>query len=56
MDKPIYNEETKECVTEDECGCYIEGGIHIPPWQEVPTEENCTIWYIKITCSNSGNN
>ncbi|XP_031969068.1 mucin-2 [Corvus moneduloides] len=43
MDKPIYNEETKECVTEDECGCYIEGGIHIPPGQEVPTKENCTI-------------
>uniref|UniRef100_A0A8U7M631 Mucin 2, oligomeric mucus/gel-forming n=1 Tax=Corvus moneduloides TaxID=1196302 RepID=A0A8U7M631_CORMO len=40
MDKPIYNEETKECVTEDECGCYIEGGIHIPPGQEVPTKEN----------------
>uniref|UniRef100_A0A8C0ZBD8 Mucin 2, oligomeric mucus/gel-forming n=1 Tax=Cyanistes caeruleus TaxID=156563 RepID=A0A8C0ZBD8_CYACU len=55
-DKPIYNEETKECVTEDQCGCYLEDGTHIQPGQEVPTEENCTIWYIKITCSNSGNN
>uniref|UniRef100_A0A8C0UEY0 Mucin 2, oligomeric mucus/gel-forming n=1 Tax=Cyanistes caeruleus TaxID=156563 RepID=A0A8C0UEY0_CYACU len=39
-DKPIYNEETKECVTEDQCGCYLEDGTHIQPGQEVPTEEN----------------
>uniref|UniRef100_A0A8C5TPN8 Mucin 2, oligomeric mucus/gel-forming n=1 Tax=Malurus cyaneus samueli TaxID=2593467 RepID=A0A8C5TPN8_9PASS len=39
-DKPIYNEETKECVTEDKCWCYIEGGIHVPPGQEIPTKEN----------------
>ncbi|XP_016153941.1 PREDICTED: mucin-2 isoform X2 [Ficedula albicollis] len=42
-DKPIYNEETKECVTEDKCGCYLEDGTHVPPGQEVVTEDNCTI-------------
>ncbi|XP_068049995.1 mucin-2 [Anomalospiza imberbis] len=42
-DKPIYNEETKQCVTEDQCGCYLEDGTHVPPGQEVPTKENCTI-------------
>ncbi|CAN8214796.1 unnamed protein product [Coccothraustes coccothraustes] len=42
-DKPIYNEETKQCVTEDQCGCFLEDGTHVPPGQEVPTEENCTI-------------
>nr|XP_021410840.1 mucin-2 [Lonchura striata domestica] len=41
-DKPIYNEETKQCVTEDQCGCYLEDGTHVPLWQEVPSE-NCTI-------------
>lgn len=54
--KPIYNEETKECVTEDKCGCYLEDGTYVPPWHEVPTKENCTTWYIKITSSNSENN
>ncbi|KAM7019734.1 mucin-2 [Passerculus sandwichensis] len=49
-DKPIYNEDTKQCVTEDQCGCYLEDGTYVPPWQEIPTEENCTTWYIKITC------
>ncbi|XP_071282083.1 mucin-2 [Agelaius tricolor] len=42
-DKPIYNEETKQCVTEDQCGCYLEDGTHVTPGQEVPTEDNCTI-------------
>ncbi|XP_064570974.1 mucin-2 [Zonotrichia leucophrys gambelii] len=41
-DKPIYNEDTKQCVTGDQCGCYLEDGTYVPPWQEVPTEENCT--------------
>ncbi|XP_041337051.1 mucin-2 [Pyrgilauda ruficollis] len=41
-DKPIYNEETKQCVTEDQCGCYLEDGTHVLPGQEV-TKENCTI-------------
>ncbi|XP_050830873.1 mucin-2 [Serinus canaria] len=42
-DKPIYNEETKQCVTEDQCGCYLEDGTHVPPGEEVLTKENCTI-------------
>ncbi|XP_059330863.1 mucin-2 [Ammospiza nelsoni] len=41
-DKPIYNEDTKQCVTGDQCGCYLEDGTYVPPWQEIPTEENCT--------------
>ncbi|XP_030911677.1 mucin-2 [Geospiza fortis] len=41
-DKPIYNEETKQCVTGDQCGCYLEDGTYIPPWQQVPTDKNCT--------------
>ncbi|XP_039584367.1 mucin-2 isoform X2 [Passer montanus] len=49
-DKPIYNEETKQCVTEDQCGCYLEDGTHILPDQEVPTKENCTI----CVCDPSG--
>ncbi|KAM9605089.1 mucin-2 isoform 4-T4 [Morphnus guianensis] len=48
-DKPIYNEETKECVPEDQCWCYING-THVPPGSEIPTEENCT----KCVCGPSG--
>ncbi|XP_017664934.1 PREDICTED: mucin-2 [Lepidothrix coronata] len=48
-DKPIYNEETKECVPEDQCWCYIDG-IQVPPGHEIPTEENCTI----CVCGPSG--
>lgn len=56
-DKPVYNEETKECVPEDQCWCYING-THVPPGSEIPTEENCTKWYKKNEniCSNSGKN
>ncbi|XP_061236401.1 mucin-2 [Neopsephotus bourkii] len=48
-DKPVYNEETKECVTEDQCWCYING-THVPPGHEITTEENCT----KCVCGPSG--
>ncbi|XP_040985275.1 mucin-2 [Aquila chrysaetos chrysaetos] len=48
-DKPVYNEETKECVPEDQCWCYING-THVPPGSEIPTEENCT----KCICGPSG--
>ncbi|XP_049676669.1 mucin-2 isoform X14 [Accipiter gentilis] len=48
-DKPVYNEETKECVPEDQCWCYING-THVPPGSEIPTEENCT----KCVCGPSG--
>uniref|UniRef100_A0A672TM53 Mucin 2, oligomeric mucus/gel-forming n=1 Tax=Strigops habroptila TaxID=2489341 RepID=A0A672TM53_STRHB len=48
-DKPVYNEETKECVTEDQCWCYING-IHVPPGHEITTEEDCT----KCVCGPSG--
>uniref|UniRef100_A0A8C8ALX0 Mucin 2, oligomeric mucus/gel-forming n=1 Tax=Otus sunia TaxID=257818 RepID=A0A8C8ALX0_9STRI len=39
-DKPYYNEETKECVPEDLCWCYVNG-VHVPPGGEIPTEDNC---------------
>uniref|UniRef100_A0A8B9FLX0 Mucin 2, oligomeric mucus/gel-forming n=2 Tax=Amazona TaxID=12929 RepID=A0A8B9FLX0_9PSIT len=39
IDKPVYNEETKECVTADQCWCYING-THVPPGHEITTEEN----------------
>uniref|UniRef100_U3IKI8 Mucin 2, oligomeric mucus/gel-forming n=1 Tax=Anas platyrhynchos platyrhynchos TaxID=8840 RepID=U3IKI8_ANAPP len=40
---PIYNEETKECVTSDKCWCYVNGSP-VRPGEEIPTEENCTKW------------
>uniref|UniRef100_G1N9C5 Mucin 2, oligomeric mucus/gel-forming n=1 Tax=Meleagris gallopavo TaxID=9103 RepID=G1N9C5_MELGA len=39
-EKPIYNEETKECVAADECWCYHNGNPVIIGG-EIPTEENC---------------
>lgn len=57
-DKPVYNEDTKECVTADQCGCYVNG-TYVPVWNETVTEDNCTKWYIKkcrTFCSNSGRN
>ncbi|XP_009326862.1 PREDICTED: mucin-2 [Pygoscelis adeliae] len=50
-DKPVYNEETKECVPGDKCWCYINGVTPpIPPGSEIITEENCT----KCVCGPSG--
>ncbi|XP_035395118.1 mucin-2 [Cygnus atratus] len=46
---PIYNEETKECVTSDKCWCYVNGSP-VRPGEEIPTEENCT----KCVCGPSG--
>ncbi|EOB05015.1 Mucin-2, partial [Anas platyrhynchos] len=40
---PIYNEETKECVTSDKCWCYVNGSP-VRPGEEILTEENCTKW------------
>ncbi|XP_052548647.1 mucin-2 isoform X11 [Tympanuchus pallidicinctus] len=48
-EKPIYNEETKECVAADECWCYHNGNPVIIGG-EIPTEENCT----KCICRPSG--
>ncbi|OXB72765.1 UNVERIFIED_CONTAM: hypothetical protein H355_006208, partial [Colinus virginianus] len=48
-EKPIYNEETNECVAEDECWCYHNGNPVIIGG-EIPTEENCT----KCVCRPSG--
>uniref|UniRef100_A0A7M4G1Y3 VWFD domain-containing protein n=1 Tax=Crocodylus porosus TaxID=8502 RepID=A0A7M4G1Y3_CROPO len=44
---PIYDEYSKKCVTEDHCGCYMNG-TYYPPSTEVPTIENCKRWYVEI--------
>uniref|UniRef100_A0A8C2YFS8 Mucin 2, oligomeric mucus/gel-forming n=1 Tax=Coturnix japonica TaxID=93934 RepID=A0A8C2YFS8_COTJA len=43
-EKPVYNEETKECVAADECWCY-HNGKPVIIGGEIPTEENCTKCY-----------
>ncbi|XP_072194944.1 mucin-2 [Excalfactoria chinensis] len=48
-EKPVYNEETKECVAADECWCY-HNGKPVIIGGEIPTEENCT----KCVCRPSG--
>ncbi|XP_021257809.1 mucin-2 [Numida meleagris] len=48
-EKPVYNEETNECVAADECWCYHNGNPVIIGG-EIPTEENCT----KCICRPSG--
>uniref|UniRef100_A0A8C0JEV0 Mucin 2, oligomeric mucus/gel-forming n=1 Tax=Chelonoidis abingdonii TaxID=106734 RepID=A0A8C0JEV0_CHEAB len=40
-EKPIFDEDLKECVTEVECGCYVNGtryenGSEIPPKDDFP--------------------
>lgn len=43
-DKPIYDEDNMRCVTEDKCGCYVDG-IHYPPNSSIPTKDICESWY-----------
>ncbi|KYO22193.1 hypothetical protein Y1Q_0000777 [Alligator mississippiensis] len=39
-EKPIYDEYSKTCVTNDGCGCYMNE-TYYPPSTEIPTIENC---------------
>ncbi|XP_060118384.1 mucin-2 [Heteronotia binoei] len=39
-EKPIFNEETFTCVTEDLCGCYV-GDTHYENGSVVPTDQLC---------------
>ncbi|XP_075043957.1 mucin-2 isoform X1 [Mixophyes fleayi] len=39
-DKPIFDETKKICVTQEECGCYINN-THYEPGDEVPHDKNC---------------
>ncbi|XP_062054488.1 mucin-2 [Lepus europaeus] len=39
-DRPIYDEDLRKCVREDQCGCYIED-TRYPPGASVPTDEIC---------------
>ncbi|XP_067603985.1 mucin-2 [Pseudorca crassidens] len=39
-DSPIYDEDLKKCVTQDQCGCYVNG-THYAPGEPVPTEQIC---------------
>nr|XP_040142673.1 mucin-2 [Ictidomys tridecemlineatus] len=41
MDRPIYDEDLKKCVTGDKCGCYV-GDTRYPPGAQVPTKDICT--------------
>lgn len=42
--RPIYDEDLKQCVTADDCGCYV-GDTHYPPETPVPSEDDCQSWY-----------
>ncbi|XP_022362268.1 mucin-2 [Enhydra lutris kenyoni] len=47
-DRPIYDEDLKQCVTADQCGCYV-GDTRYPPGAPVPSEEDC--W--SCVCTNA---
>ncbi|XP_027622483.1 mucin-2 [Tupaia chinensis] len=47
-DRPIYDEDLKKCVAEEQCGCYIEDNRY-PPGASVPTEDICK----SCVCTNS---
>nr|XP_033784147.1 mucin-2 isoform X2 [Geotrypetes seraphini] len=49
LDRPIFDEDNKKCVTEEQCGCYVSG-VHYPENEPVPTEENCT----SCICTSTG--
>ncbi|KAM4845226.1 mucin-2 [Thomomys bottae] len=48
QNKPIYDEDLKKCVTEDQCGCYIEDNRYLPG-DPVPSDDIC----MNCTCTNS---
>ncbi|XP_073410448.1 mucin-2 isoform X2 [Dendrobates tinctorius] len=53
-DRPIFDESNRICVTEEECGCYINN-THYEIGEEVPPTETCTTCICttdaKVTCS-----
>uniref|UniRef100_A0A8C4YCS7 Mucin 2, oligomeric mucus/gel-forming n=1 Tax=Gopherus evgoodei TaxID=1825980 RepID=A0A8C4YCS7_9SAUR len=51
-EKPIFDEDFKECVTEVECGCIVNG-IRYETGSRVPTEDdclNCTAYLTTMSC------
>lgn len=44
-DRPIYDEDLKQCVPADKCGCYV-GDTRYPPGGSVPTDKDCQSWYL----------
>ncbi|KAJ1178626.1 hypothetical protein NDU88_003869 [Pleurodeles waltl] len=40
-DTPVFDETTRKCIPEEECGCVVDDKYYEPN-QEVPTDEKCT--------------
>ncbi|CAM5120384.1 unnamed protein product [Eretmochelys imbricata] len=43
-EKPIFDEDLRKCVPEDQCGCYIENGTRYENGSKIPTEDLCLDW------------
>ncbi|CAM4574899.1 unnamed protein product [Caretta caretta] len=43
-EKPIFDEDLRKCVPEDQCGCYIENGTRYENGSKIPTEDLCLEW------------
>ncbi|XP_016414652.1 mucin-5AC-like [Sinocyclocheilus rhinocerous] len=48
-EQPIFDEDNMKCVTQEDCGCFVEM-LHYQVGQQVPTTENCQLCY----CSSFG--
>ncbi|XP_074921935.1 mucin-2 [Chelonoidis abingdonii] len=46
-EKPIFDEDLKECVTEVECGCYVNG-TRYENGSEIPPKDDCLKWTLCI--------
>ncbi|EMP29363.1 Mucin-2 [Chelonia mydas] len=40
-EKPIFDEDLRKCVREDQCGCYTENGTRYENGSKIPTEDPC---------------
>lgn len=52
-DRPIYDEDLKQCVPADKCGCYV-GDTRYPPGGSVPTDKDCQSWYLSSRAGPGG--
>lgn len=43
--KPLFDEDNMRCVTEEECGCYVDD-THYPPETSIPSDDICQSWYM----------
>lgn len=51
--RPIYDEDLKQCVRADKCGCYV-GDTRYPPGGSVPTDKDCQSWYLSSRAGPGG--